>query len=483
MITKFKKIIGGYWNLSIQIKAAIWYTICNMLQKGISFIAIPIYTRILTPEQYGLYSVFLSWIDIFDIITTFRISGGGYIAGLTKYKNDKNHYCSSLQSLEITITTIFLLFYLAFREKVNSLTGLTFTSTILIFILMYAMPAISFWTARQRVEYRYLSVISVTLLISFFIPFIGITWALNLAQRKELGIIGGRVVIQGLIGIVLIVKTYRKSSCFFNYMYWKKTLCFNIPLLPYYLSTIILQSSDRIIINLLINPEAAGIYGVAYSMSMVMQLFSSSIHASLQPWLFNQLEQKYYKNIPGMINELLLFIAVINLLVIALAPEILFFMAPPAYYEAVWIIPPLASSVFIMFFYEHFINVEIFLEESRNIAIASISAAILNILLNLVFIPVFGYLAAGYTTLISYVIFCVTHYFYMIKICKKNRYPDNIFDIINMIKIGILFFFFVFLLTLGYKYRFLRYSTIICLTIFAFSNKNKLSGIIQLLKK
>ena len=85
-------MIKRYRNLSLQAKAAIWYTICNLLQKGILLIAVPIYTRILSPEQYGAYTVFLSWLEIFEILATFRLSWDGYTVGLTKYSNDRDRY-------------------------------------------------------------------------------------------------------------------------------------------------------------------------------------------------------------------------------------------------------------------------------------------------------------------------------------------------------------------------------------------------------
>ena len=52
------KIIDKYENISVPIKAAFWYTICNFINKGISLLATPIFTRIMTEEQYGTFSIF-----------------------------------------------------------------------------------------------------------------------------------------------------------------------------------------------------------------------------------------------------------------------------------------------------------------------------------------------------------------------------------------------------------------------------------------
>ena len=65
-----KKIITKYKNLPEAVKASLWFTICSILQKGISFITVPIFTRLLTTEQYGVVSIFYSWESIFIIFCT-----------------------------------------------------------------------------------------------------------------------------------------------------------------------------------------------------------------------------------------------------------------------------------------------------------------------------------------------------------------------------------------------------------------------------
>ena len=115
------KYYKKYKGLPIQGRATICYTLCNILQRGVSLITIPVYTRILSTEQYGDYSTFLSWLKIFEIVATFRIAYGGFVVGLTKYEKDKDTYSSTMQSLSITITSFFLVLYLCviflFEEK------------------------------------------------------------------------------------------------------------------------------------------------------------------------------------------------------------------------------------------------------------------------------------------------------------------------------------------------------------------------------
>ena len=67
------KYLNKYRSMPIGARAAAWYTICNLLQKGIMFIVVPIYTRMLTTAEYGTYTIFQSWKDIIIIFTTLNL--------------------------------------------------------------------------------------------------------------------------------------------------------------------------------------------------------------------------------------------------------------------------------------------------------------------------------------------------------------------------------------------------------------------------
>lgn len=470
---KPQNLYQKYLQIPIQAKSAFWFTICNFLQKGIFVIAVPIYTRILSTEQYGSYSVFLSWLEIFEIIATFRIGWGGYVVGLTKYEQDKDTYAASMQSLSILITSISLGIYLLFSNKINSFTEMNTATTLVIFVILYAIPAIQFWTVRKRTEYKYLSVLLITFLSSFFCVLFGVLSAL-VSEQKDLAIITARAAVQGVIALTLIFITYRQKFVIYQGEYWKRAIRFNVPLLPHYLSTVLLHSSDKIIIKDIIGQAQAGIYGVAYTASMCMQLFSTSINQALQPWFFQKMKAKKLQRIHRTINAILILVAGLNLVLIALAPEVIMILAPKEYYEAIWVIPPLAASVVVMFFYQYFVNVEFYFEESRLTALASIGAAVLNIALNYILIPIYGYIAAGYTTLISYLVFGFAHYFFMRWVCIRHDMPDNIFNIRHMILILLGFFVGAAVLTIGYSIAIIRYLAIIMFVVIAYRQRKRL---------
>lgn len=475
---KWKYLYTKYSNAPVQLKAAFWFTICNVLQKGISVIAVPIYTRILSAQQYGSYSVILSWLEIFDVVATFRIAYGGYAVGLTRYEDDRDAYTSSLQSLSIFVTTTFLVCYLFFADIINAQTKMDTATTLTIFVILYAMPAIQFWTVRKRVEYQYISILVVTMTSSLFCVLFG-TLSAFLCERKDIAIVIARACVQGCVALFIIIAAYRRKPVVFRAQYWKRTLRFNIPLLPHYLSTVLLHSSDKIIIEKLAGEAQSGIYGVAYTASMCMQLFSTSVNQALQPWFFQKIKENKLADVHKIVNSILVLVAGLNLLLIALAPEVVRLLAPAEYREAVWVIPPLTCSVVVMFAYQYFVNVEFYFEESRLTAAASIGAALLNIVLNYKLIPVFGYMAAGYTTLISYSVFGIAHYFFMCLVCRKHGIYGRVFNIRRMLAILLLFFAAAAILTTGYAIPLVRYLFILISMLAMVSQRQKLLQIFR----
>lgn len=105
-------ITSKYRSLSVQAKAALWFTICSFLQKGISFITVPIFTRLMSTEEYGTYTVYLSWLQILTIMTSLYLFNGVYDNAMAKYEKQRDEYTSAMQGLTLVITgAVFALYY------------------------------------------------------------------------------------------------------------------------------------------------------------------------------------------------------------------------------------------------------------------------------------------------------------------------------------------------------------------------------------
>lgn len=450
------KFIEKYKSSTIQLKASIWFLICSFLQKGISFITTPIFTRLLSTTEYGQYNVFNSWMSIITIFVTLQLCAGVYEQGLVKFDYDRGKFISSLQGLNFTLCLIWSVVYLLFHDFWNNLFKLSTPQMLAMLLMIWLAAVFSFWSVEQRVIYNYKRLILLTIIVSIIKPLIGILLVTN-AQNKVLARIFGILIVDLICySGLFFVQMYRGKN-FFSAKYWKYALLFNIPLLPHYLSQVILSTSDRIMISRLSSESEAGIYSLACSVSMIMTIFNSSLMSAISPWYYQRIKLKILGELKSVAYITMGVVAGVNLVLIAFAPEVIYIFAPEEYHDAIWIIPPVAMSVYFMFCYDLFAKFQFYYEKTKYIAGASIIGAIINIVLNYIYIPIFGYYAAGYTTLFCYIIYTIAHYIFMRKVCKENLEGVKVYDIKVLLGITLLFLIFGFLIMLTYNSMIIRY--------------------------
>ena len=421
------RIISRYKNLSPTVKASLWFMVCSFIQKGIAFFTVPIYTRMLTTEEYGVYSVYLSWENIFLIFATLNLSAGVFNNGMVKYENNRNIFISSMQGLSTVCTVVVWGIYCVLMTPINGLTKLNTHIMLIMFCQIFFSPAYSYWMVRKRFEYKYRAIVLITLCIAIGTPIFSI-FLLKKLEDPVNAVILGYAIPQIAIGAYFYIFNWAKGRIFFDKKLWRYGAGFNIPLIPHYLSYIILGQSDRVMINSLCGPSDAGIYTLAYQIAIVINLVTNAIDASFNPWTYKKLKEKEYIAIRRVTNCLIIVFSIGVLGLTLIAPELLLFCAPSEYQAAKWVMPPVIMGCFFMFIAGAFMRVEFFHEKKKFIMLASSLAAILNIVLNIVFIPLVGFIAAAYTTLVTYFIFSIFHYVAVCKTCKKNAYEDLPFN-------------------------------------------------------
>lgn len=476
-----RKWLEKYRAFPVQMKAAFWFLICSFLQKGISMITTPIFTRLLSTSEYGQYNVFYSWMGILSIFVTLQLSAGVFAQGIVKFENDRKRFASSFQGLTLVLVCVWTCIYLLFRDFWNQLFTLTTPQMLAMLVMMWTSSVFGLWSTEQRVNYNYRALVGLTLFVSFAKPVLGII-LVTYAEDKVLARILGLVLVEVIAYTGLFVAQMYRGKQFFSAKYWKYALRFNIPLIPHYLSQTVLGSSDRIMITNLVGDSEAGIYSLACSISMIMSLLNAALMNTLAPWIYQKIRDKKTEEIAGVSYLTLILITAANLLLIVFAPEVVFIFAPEEYYDAIWVIPPVAMSVYFTYAYDLFAKFQFYFEKTGYITLASIFGAILNIILNALCIPLFGYYAAGYTTLICYGIYVLAHYMFMRKVCRENMDDVKVFDVKKLALITIVFLGLGFLIMLTYERTLLRYLIMLLLFVVLFLNKEKILSSIRLLK-
>lgn len=465
------KLLEIYRGLTKPTKASIWFIISNVLLKGISFFTLPIFSHLLSTSEYGIVSVYNSWVSTISIITTLTIWGGVFNVGMVKYSDDYHRMISSFQGLATSVTIFVGVLSFLFLNQISTIIGLPKILTICIFFEILAQIPFNIWSTEQRYKFEYRSLIIVTCIIALLSPLVGVFMVISTPYKAEARIISN-LIVSLVIGLILFIHNQRLGKAFFNKIYWKFGFKFNIVLVPHYLSTQILNQADRIMINLMCGSSEAGIYSVAYNFALLLSLITNGVNSSLTPYIYQSIKEENTKELKRVTTSIVLLISVISAVFICFVPDLFMLLLPSSYLPALKVIPPVTVGAFFIFLYPLFGSIEFYYEETKYVTYASVIGAGMNVVLNYVFIKIFGFIAAAYTTLICYLGFSIFHYLFMIKVLKKHNKENNIYNIRYIGIISICLILFSIIMDILYDYTIFRWS-IILMAIFIICIKRK----------
>jgi O-antigen/teichoic acid export membrane protein len=457
-------------------KASLWYSICGVVNKGAMFILVPFYVRQMTTEEYGIYTLYQSWMDIMLVFTTLNVAAHAFNNLLIQNSSDKDRVTSSLAGFVCVITTLWILIILLFKETFQRLFGLGVTFTLLIVLEPALVVLIDLWSARKRFDFEYKGVVIVSFGVCILKLALGILMV-TLSADKALAAVLGYIIAQAVFAGVLFISMLARGKALFVWKYWKYVLVFNIPLIPHFLSSRVLSQADRVMINQYIGAAAAGIYGFAYKISSVMLIFNSALLATLIPWTYKKIKEGKEAGIHSNVFISAILIGTMNIGLILVAPEAMKLIGTAEYVQALSVIPPLAISAFFMYLFNLFANVNYYYEQNKLIAVSSIIAAGLNIELNAIFIPKFGFWAAGYTTLASYIALALGHAVVYQFTIKNKGMGKKIYRLNAFVMLAIIITIVGLAISIIYDYLIIRYTIAVIGAIVLFCFRKRLMSI------
>lgn len=463
------KLASKIKKIPVEVKSATVYTFSTLFSRGLAIITVPIFTRLMSTSQIGIVNLYNSWYSMISAIATLSLTSGGYVVALREYENDRNGYQSSVLSLTSIIAVLLAITYFVNPTFWSRVLGLPKGLIVLMLIGFLFAPARDFWLARQRYEYKYKLSGIVMVGSALLASVLSILVVVKLSKIDVTIVAEGRlysnyIIIYGVSAVIWIY-TFFKGRTFVNKEYWKLSLVLSLPLVGYSISSQILTVSDRMMISQMVNNSAVGIYSTLYTVSSLSLLVWQAVHSSFVPYIFRNIE-KDNSGIKRVSAQLMTFYAVVAILMTFLAPEIVKILATREYYEAIYIMPPIAAGVFFTSFANLYSDIAVYYKKTKYVMYPAIIAAVSNLVLNYIFINLYGYMAAAYTTLFSYILFALFQGIWARKICKEHGiktgtiYNDKFMIMLAIITtaislIGILF----------YRHTFLRYCAIVILGV------------------
>lgn len=408
------------------VKSSIWYTVANVSIRAVAIITTPIYTGMLTTADYGKANTYNSWIDVFNVFACLCVV---YSIGRAKldFRDRFDEYMSSLQSLSSSFGFILLILAFIFRESLSGWIHYEVPLAVGLFAYLCVSPSVEYMMQKCRYEYRYKENILISVITCIGQVALSIILMLLFNDRRYIGKILGVLLPTAIMGIIFYIRFIVKGKVFYNREYWTYALKIGLPMIPHALALILLGQMDRIMIKGICGDGDAGLYIFGYSFATLLMIFTNAIGQAYLPWFNETLFDGKRERIMQIQKKLVLLGCFLSLAFIAVAPEALMILSVSnnSYWIAKYVVPPIVLGTLAQYFYTNYVNVEIFCKKTSIIAVGSCIAALINYLLNYAFIPGFGYIAAAYTTLASYLVLMVMHFVMVRFVLKENVYDDR----------------------------------------------------------
>ena len=383
--------------------------ITNLLVALNTIILIPILTKNFSASDYGIY---VQMITTFFLITSIANLGLPYtMVRFLSAENDKEKVKDgfySMATLVLIISFFISMLLLIFSKGIaislfNGNVGVVKLISIIVFFGTLNSLLIDFFVTFGQMK-RY----SILLLFQTYFSILIISY-FTLSGQGILMVVFGFLITQVLLFLIMILVIVKeigfKIPKFINI---KEYLHFAIPIIPNNLSTWIVESSDRFVIVIVLGTAFVAFYAPGYTIGMVILLFFTPLSV-----LLSSILPKYYEN--GEMNEVMIFInyslkyfllvAIPSFFILSLlSKQILMIITTPEIAMNGYLVTPfIALSALLFGAYGIIMNLVILEKKTKIIGSIWTIAALIS-LLNIIFVPIFGILAAAAVTLLSYFI-------------------------------------------------------------------------------
>lgn len=410
------------------VKAGITYTICNILLKGISFLTVPLFIRLLTTDEFGRYNVFISIEGIIYIFSGLTIHASIKNA-FYDYRTCYAEYVKNCVYLDFFNSLLILCVGLVAGYFFQNEIGLSYIEIVLLVIGGFCNALTNIYTSKLVMEYKANNFMFVSFLAAITSVCLSLLFIFTVyADDHYFGRVLGGICSQVLVSIFIIFLIFKDGFSSVNIKQWRYGLKISLPIIPHGLSQMILSTSNRILIKYIYTASKAGLYSFTYTISLAPQLIFSSISNVWEPWFFEKMDSGDTKSIKKSSTMFCLLISISFILFSCLIPELVKIFATEEYYEIIDISIIVMMGVYFATLYYIPCEVEYFYKKTTYIAGSTLTCAIFNLTLNIILMQFFSYKVAAYVTLISYFLYFAFHMCMTYVITKQM-----IFDLKRMV--------------------------------------------------
>lgn len=379
-------------------------------------------------SDYGDVSLIFAYFVLFNVLLTYGMETA-FFRFFNSDENQKTVLSTSAISLILTSLTIIVFGYI-FRQDISNLTNINtayieLVLWILFFDSLVVIPFAYLRALGKPIRYTAIKLTNVVLnlglnvmLLLWLKPWAEMSsfWATLYKPNFEVNYIFIANLVASVVTFLLLIPFYFKLNYSFKISLWKQMLKYAFPVLIAGVAFSVNETFDRILLERLL-PEnlsktAIGTYSACYKLALFMTLFATAYRLGIEPFFFSQAGGKGAKINYAKIMEFFVIFGALILLVVTVFVDILKLILIPneSYWEAMAVVPILLLAYFFLGIYHNLSVWYKITDQTKFGAYISIVGALMTLVINVVFIPKYGYLASAFATLFAYFIMALISY-------------------------------------------------------------------------
>lgn len=428
------------------LKAGLGYIFGGLLIKGVSFLTTPLFTRLMTTEQFGILNSYLSFESILAVAVGFQFAAS-LKSSKIEFNSDSgiNKYFSRILFQTLLHTVLLLLIVNIFSSFFLDLFHLDSKLILnLLVVNAFGSAAINIYNAKISIFYSYKKYLALGIANSLLNVALSLLLMFTfLSGERSLARILGYALPCISISIIICVISFFKATPFAkDNRYTRFSYSYCSPLIPHGIAEVMLGQLGRLMVDRFCGSSSMGVYSLAFNVYSIIGIIRLALDYIVGPFYFDNRKYENYSLLIKLTSTYSQLLCCISLLVVFLTPEIIKILGPEEYFDARYSAVFLVGASFFIFLISSVTQEIFFLKKTYWISIVSFFALVINALLNYIMINKIGVLGAAITTYISYLIMISC---YLIIVCVVYRCKSfSVFNFVLMIALisfGCLFSF------------------------------------------
>jgi O-antigen/teichoic acid export membrane protein len=394
-------------------KESLIYGLSGYISKSISLLLLPLYTAVLTTEDYGI----LDLLGTIVIVSTFLILSGtdtsvGYYYFRKEHYDERSEIIISSMYVRLIFSVVAFIIIFIGAQYISQL---LFGKDLSLFVIITGMTIVfqalhSFLFNLLRLEFRiwlYTILSSINILLSILLTI----YFVLVKGQGVYGALLAQAISYGLIFIYTLFYVFKRYKFGFSFKWVKKILAYGFPLIGTGIAVWVLNSTDRYFLAHYVDLSAVGIYAVGAKLAAIVGIVGGALQMSWGPYAMDIQYEKNAKDIYSKVFQLYCIANIVIILAISMfAIDILKVFTQPDFYSAKAVVPFLCTSVFFTSAY-FIVSIGINLTKKLQHTIwITVAAAGVNIGLNFILTPMFGPVGAAFCIMTAnFVIFLLTY--------------------------------------------------------------------------